>query len=114
MSKSDEGSVAPAERVNIVYRPAMDGAKEDVELQLKLLVTGDFTGAIDSRSIEQREPISITKDNFNEVLKAHDVVFQANVSDKLSGDPEGGLDVSLTFSSMDDFGPEKIASQVPE
>jgi type VI secretion system protein ImpB len=113
MSKSDEASVAPAERVNIVYRPATEGAKEDVELPLKLLVTGDFTGAPDARPVEQREPITVTKDNFNDVLQAQNVSLQMNVQDKLSGDPDAGLDVSLSFASMDDFGPERIAAQVP-
>ncbi|TFG58762.1 MAG: type VI secretion system contractile sheath small subunit, partial [Deltaproteobacteria bacterium] len=30
-----EGTVAPKERVNIVYRPALGDAKEEVELPLK-------------------------------------------------------------------------------
>ena len=38
-----EGSVAPKERVNIVYRPATGDAKEEVELPLKVLVMGDFS-----------------------------------------------------------------------
>ena len=33
-----EGSIAPKERVNIVYRPATGDAKEEVELPLKVLV----------------------------------------------------------------------------
>src|SRR4051812_32779096 len=113
MSNTNEGSVAPTERVNIVYRPATEGAKEDVELPLKLLVTGDFTGTADERPVEKREPLTVTKDNFNDVLKAQNVRLQMNVADKLSGDPDDGLDVSLSFASMDDFGPESIAAQVP-
>ena len=35
---ASEGSVAPKERVNIVYRPAIGDAKAEVELPLKLLV----------------------------------------------------------------------------
>ncbi len=112
--KNNEASVAPAERVNIVYRPATEGAKEEVELPLKLLVTGDFTGSADERPIEQREPVSVSKDNFNDVLKAQKVTLQINVANKLSNDRDGGLDVSLSFASLDDFGPESIAAQVPE
>jgi type VI secretion system protein ImpB len=113
MSKLEEGSVAPEERVNIVYRPAMAGAKEDVELPLKLLVTGDFTGVEDPRPVEAREPISVDKDNFNEVLKAHHCSLRLTVPDKLSGKPNGELDAELSFSSMDDFGPGQIAAQIP-
>ena len=38
-----EGSVAPKERVNIMYKPATGDAKEEVELPLKLLMLGDYT-----------------------------------------------------------------------
>ena len=41
---SKEGSVAPKERVNIVYRPAIGDGREEVELPLRLMVMGDFTG----------------------------------------------------------------------
>ena len=44
-----EGSVAPRERVNIVYRPATGDAQEEVELPLKFLVMSDFTGKPDDR-----------------------------------------------------------------
>jgi type VI secretion system protein ImpB len=49
-----EGTVAPKERVNIVYRPATGDAKEEVELPLKLLVVGDFTLRPDDRMIEDQ------------------------------------------------------------
>jgi type VI secretion system protein ImpB len=68
-----EGSVAPKERVNIVYRPATGDAKEEIELPLKLLVVGDYTLRPDDRMVEEREPINIDKDNFNEVLKAQNL-----------------------------------------
>ena len=38
-----DGSVAPKERINITFKPAVGGAQEDVELPLKLLVLGDFS-----------------------------------------------------------------------
>lgn len=40
---SKEGSVAPKERVNITYKPAIGNAKEEVELPLKMLMLGDYT-----------------------------------------------------------------------
>ena len=68
-----ESSVAPKERVNIVYRPATGEAKEEVELPLKLLVMGDFALRPDDRTVENREPVNVDKDNFNEVLKAQNI-----------------------------------------
>jgi len=109
-----ESSVAPKERVNIVYRPATGDAQEEVELPLKLLVMGDFTLSEDERALEERTPINIDKDNFDEVLRAHDLSLKLNVKDKLSGKEDAELAVELKFKSLNDFGPESIVQQVPE
>ena len=109
-----EGSVAPKERVNIVYRPATGDAKEEVELPLRLLVMGDFTLQEDERMVEEREPVNIDKDNFNEVLRSQNVGLNLTVPNKLSGEPDDEMSVSLNFSSLKDFGPEAVASSVPE
>ena len=109
-----EGSVAPKERVNIVYRPATGDAKEEVELPLKLLVVGDFTQRPDDRMVEEREPINIDKDNFNEVLKAQNLSLDLTVPNKLSDQPDEELSVSMKFESIKDFEPEAIAKNTPE
>jgi type VI secretion system protein ImpB len=109
-----EGSVAPKERVNIVYRPATGDAKQEVELPLKLLVVGDFTLQEDSRMIEEREPVNIDKDNFNEVMKAQNLNLEVAVPDKLSNDTDKEIAVKLKFESMKDFNPEAIAQNTPE
>jgi type VI secretion system protein ImpB len=109
-----EASVAPKERVNIVYRPAVGDAKEEVELPLRLLVMGDFTQRADDRMIEEREPINIDKDNFNEVLKEQKISLNLAVPNKISGEPDDELSVQLNFESMKDFGPEAVARKTPE
>jgi len=109
-----EGSVAPKERVNIVYRPATGDAKEEVELPLKLLVMGDFTLRADDRMVEEREPINIDKDNFNEVLKAQNLKLDITIPNKLSEDPEEEISLGLKFESLADFGPEAIVKNTPE
>lgn len=109
-----ELSVAPKERINIVFRPATGDVKEDVELPLKLLVMGDFTGRPDSRRLEKRDPIDIDKDNFNKVLKEQDLILNLLVPNKLSGQPDDEMSVKLKIGSIKDFEPESIANQVPE
>lgn len=109
-----ETSVAPKERVNIVYRPALGDAKEEVELPLKLLVMGDFTGRPDDRPLEKREPVNIDKDNFNEVLKAQGIGLNLTVPNKLSPRPDEEMGVKLQIDSIKDFEPERIVGQVPE
>ena len=109
-----EGSVAPKERVNIVYKPATGDAQAEVELPLKLTVLGDFTRRQDDRPLEDRTPISVDKDNFNDVLKAQDVTLDIAVENKLAEEEGASMPVSLSFASMKDFEPDAIARQVPE
>lgn len=112
---SKEGSVAPKERVNIVYRPATGDAKEEVELPLKLMVLGDFTQREDDRSVEDRAPISVDKNNFNDVMKGQGLGMTVSVPNRLvEDDPEAQLAVTLRFEDINDFTPDAIVRQVPE
>ncbi len=109
-----EGSVAPKERVNIVYKPATGEAKEEVELPLKLLVMGDYTLKDDATPVEDRKAINVDKDNLNEVLEAQNVGLNINVQNTLSDDPDEQLSLNLDFKSMKDFEPDAIIQKVPE
>lgn len=109
-----EGSVAPRERVNIVYKPATGDAKEEKELPLKFLVMGDFTGRPDDRTLEDRKPINVDKDNFNDVMRGMNLQASFGVADKLSGKEGSEIPVNLKFSTLKDMEPEAVARQVPE
>jgi type VI secretion system protein ImpB len=109
-----EASVAPRERVNITYKPATGDAKEEVELPFKMVVIGDFTLRADDRPLEERKPIRVDKDNFNDVLKKQDLSLDINVEDRLSGNEDAELGITLKLTSLKDFAPESVAEQVPE
>jgi len=109
-----EGSVAPKERVNIVYKPSTGDAQEEVELPLKVLVMGDFTLRDDETPVEERKAINVDKDNFDDVLGAQKVGLDFNVKSKLSDEPDAQLGVNLDFKSMKDFVPDAIVQKVPE
>ena len=109
-----EGSVAPKERVNIVYKPATGDQQAEVELPLKLFVMGDFTQRADERTLEDRKAVRIDKDNFNDVMREHDLSLQFNVKNTLSGQEGDELGVNLKFQNMQDFSPQAVAKQVPE
>ncbi len=112
---AQEVSVAPKERINIKFKPATGNAKEEVELPLKLLMVGDYTGRPDERPIEERELIEVSKDNFDDVLRNQKIALDLKVEDKLSeGSEAGEMAVSLKIGSMKDFEPERVARQVPE
>jgi type VI secretion system protein ImpB len=101
-----EISVAPKERVNIVYRSQTGDVEQDVELPLKLLVMGDFKSSKDDTPLEDRKPESINQNNFNNVLKAQKLHLDLDVPDEISGDED--IVVSLDFNSMKDFEPDAI------
>jgi type VI secretion system protein ImpB len=109
-----EGSVAPKERVNITYKPAIGDAKEEVELPLKLLMLGDYTQRPDPRPLEDRKPVSIDKDNFQKVLSEQKLNVNFAVKNTLSENPDDELNVNLKFRRLSDMEPEAVANQVPE
>jgi type VI secretion system protein ImpB len=107
-------TVAPKERVNIVYKSQVGDAQEELELPLKILMVGDYTGRSDDTPLEDRKPIKVDRDNFNDVMAKQDLHVDISVPDRLSGQKEASLDLSLQFAKVEDFGPEGIANQVPE
>lgn len=108
-----DGSVAPKERVNIVYKSHTGDKSEDVELPLKLLMLGDYTGKPSDDTVEDRAPINIDKDNFNDVMGSMNLSLDMNVGDTLSEDDDQ-MSVHLNIKSIKDLSPDNVAQQVPE
>ena len=111
---SKEPSIAPKERVNIVYRSQTSGAQEETELPLKILMVGDYTGRPEEKPVEELRPINVNKENLAEVMAKQGLRVEAEVADRLSGRSDATLSVNLTFQKLDDFAPEGIVNQVPE
>jgi len=111
-----DATVAPKERVNILYKTEVGGAQEEVELPLNILVMGEYNPNVpeDEKSLEDRKTVSVDKDNFDDVLEKQDLGLTASVPDKLSGEKDASLTVDLKFKHLNDFGPEAIVNQVPE
>ncbi len=109
-----DASVAPKERVNIVYKPATGDAKEEVELPLKVLVMGDFTLAEDETPVEDRKTVNVDKDNFDDVIRSYDVKLDTVVENRLADEPGEDMAVSIDFKSLKDFNPDAIVEKVPE
>ena len=109
-----EGSVAPKERINVTFKPATGGAQEEQELPLKLLVLGDFTQRADERKIEERKPVGIDKQSFDDVLAKQELSLTFSVPNRLQEGAEDDLAVQLRIDSMKDFNPASLVEQVPE
>jgi len=108
------GSVAPKERINITYVPATNGEQEEVELPLRLLVAGDFIGREQDSALEDRVPVRVDKDSFNNVMAEQGIGLKESIVSMLSEGADDTLDMDLKFNCIDDFSPDAIARQIPE
>src|SRR3990167_9314421 len=115
MTMAKEGSGAPKERINVTFKPATGGAQVEIELPLKLMVLGEVPQRADDRKIEDRKPISIDKNSFDEVLAKQELNLTFAVPNRLQDDAEGDdMAVQLRINSMKDFNPANLVDQVPE
>ncbi len=110
-----ESSVAPKERINVTFKPATGEAMEEIELPMKVMVMGDFLQRHDPRSLLDRKPVSINKNNFADVMANQKLTLEIAVPNMLQdGDEERDIPVKLDFNSMRDFEPGNILDQIPE
>lgn len=101
-----------APRVQIEYDTEQYGAEKKVELPFVMGVLADLSGKPKEPlpSVAERTFKEIDVDNFDKTLKATAPRVAFNVPNTLTGD--GNLAVEMTFESMDDFAPDKIAQKV--
>jgi type VI secretion system protein ImpB len=111
-SESFQNEIPPS-RVNIRYVKDIGDAKEEVELPLKLLVMGDFTLQSDETPLEERQKLSIDKNNFSDVMREQDLGLDLVVPDTMRGE-DNELAIKLNFANLSDFTPTGVARQVPQ
>jgi len=78
------------------------------------MVMGDFNPKEEFTTVEDRKPINVTNNNFNDVLKEQNITIDISVPNQLSDDEEATIQTSLHIASMKDFTPENIVDQVDE
>ena len=103
-----------APRVQIEYDVELYGAEKKINLPFVMGVMADLSGnpAEALPPVSDRDLLEIDADNFNTRLKALKPRVAFKVPNTLSG--EGNLSVEMTFESMDDFSPGKVAENVEE
>jgi type VI secretion system protein ImpB len=104
----------PPSRVNIRYVKYTGGAQEQVELPLKLLLLGDYTLRPDDTPLEERKKISVTKDNFEAVMREQNLRLDMVVPNRLSGVEGDEMRVNLAIEGLSSFTPDDIVRAVPE
>ncbi len=103
-----------APRVQIEYDVELYGAEKKINLPFVMGVMADLSGnpAEALPPVSDRDLLEIDAENFNTRLKAMKPRVAFQVPNTLSG--EGNLSVEMTFESMDDFSPGKVAENVEE
>lgn len=103
-----------APRVQIEYDVELYGAEKKINLPFVMGVMADLSGnpAEALPPVSDRDLLEIDAENFNTRLKAMKPRVAFQVPNTLTG--EGNLSVEMTFESMDDFSPGKVAENVEE
>jgi len=113
MTESFQKEKPPA-RVNLFLEVTTGTLRKKVELPLRLLIVGDFSGRSSNVLLGDKQSIAVNEDNFEDVMKSTDLATEFTVPDVMSGKEGGELEVSLKFDNMSSFHPEKVAQQVSQ
>lgn len=102
-----------APRVHIEYEVETFGSRQKVELPFVVGVMSDLSGKsnVEKKSIDKRDFVEFDMDNFEQKMESIAPRAAFVVDNTLTG--EGKLGVDLTFKSLDDFSPGRIAQNVP-
>lgn len=114
MAESSQKFIARnrAPRVQIEYDVEVYGSEKKVQLPFVMGVMSDLSGKPTEAlpPVDERKPLEIDVDNFDERLKAMKPRAAFRVPNTITG--EGNLMVDITFESMDDFSPAAVAKKV--
>tara|TARA_R110002049_G_scaffold4601_2_gene31737 strand:+ start:23880 stop:24404 length:525 start_codon:yes stop_codon:yes gene_type:complete len=99
-------------RVQIEYDVETYGSEKSVQLPFVMGVFADLSGNPSEPlgDVAERKFLETDIDNFDERLKSMKPRAAFQVKNTLTG--EGNLNVDLTFESMDDFSPGRVAERV--
>lgn len=107
-----------APKVHITFDQHTDGATKKVELPFVVGVMSDLSNKAivdedgDAIPVKERKFKEIDRDNFGQYMATLAPEANVRVDNKLD-DSGGKVGAKLTFKSMDDFRPERVAEQVP-
>ena len=111
-----------APRVQIAYDVETYGSPTTIELPFVMGVMADLSGASETReamkSVQDRSFVETDANRFPRFMEAMGPRVKARVKNTLPQEEGKEQDeemfVDLTFSSMGDFAPDKVAEQVPQ
>lgn len=105
-------------RVTVSILPSAT-AKEEVELDYRVLSTGDYSKSKagkhkDGKRLKDRKVRVISnKEGFGHVMRELNPKLSIFVADKLSEEADKQMKIDMSFKSMKDFHPDQITENVP-
>lgn len=102
-----------APRVQVEYDVELYGAEKKVNLPFVMGVMADLSGKSEvtkDQRVEDKKFLDIDADNFDDRMKSIKPRVAFNVPNVMTG--EGNLAVDVSFESMDDFSPDKVAEKI--
>src|SRR6187455_3204026 len=101
-----------APRVQIEYDVELYGAEKKIQLPFVMGVLADLSGKPEEAlpPVADRKFLEIDVDNFDSRMKAMKPRVAFQLPNTLTG--EGNINLNITFESMDDFSPAKVAQKV--
>ena len=113
MTQSFQKEKPPA-RVNLFLEVTQGTARKKVELPLRILVVGDFSGRNSGTPLGNQQSTAINDDNFMDVMKSANLGSEFTVPAVMSDKEGSELQVNLKFDDMSSFHPEKVAQQISQ
>lgn len=101
-------------RVHITYDVETGDAIEQKEIPFVAGVLADLSGSPEQplAPLKERKFVEIDRDNIDSVMEGIRPRLSFRVDNKIEADSESKIGVELSFKSLDDFHPERIAEQV--
>jgi len=102
-------------RVHVTYNVEIGDAIELKEIPFVMGILADLSGSPSEPlpKLKERRFVEITPDNFDSVLESMKPRVAFSVENRLTDDPDAGkLPVDISFRSMEDFEPDRVAMQV--
>ncbi len=115
LGKKKHGTKNTTDRVNIQAEVETLNGRVKVKVPFVMGVMAELSGdaAKDLPPVSQREFVDINQQNFDKRMEAIAPRLDLMVDNKLAGQGDQQMPVTLHFSSLDDFAPANVARKVP-
>jgi len=107
----------PKSRLTLRYKTEVNGTPADIELPLRLMVTGDFSGGTSKDAkvdLDERAVRNLDGTNTNDVMKDMGITLDLVVENKVDPGNSEEMNVNLNVDYLKAFIQDQVAKQIPK